>query len=85
MNLPNAVRLPNPPGDHAGRLIEACGLRGHTIGGAMISPRHANFIVNVGSARAVDIEALIDLAQHAVREKFGIELEREVRIIGERG
>jgi UDP-N-acetylmuramate dehydrogenase len=86
LNLPNAGSVfRNPPGDHAARLIEACGLKGYSIGGAMISPRHANFIVNVGSARAADIEALIDLAQHAVREKFGIELVREVRIIGERG
>ncbi|MGQ0749901.1 MAG: UDP-N-acetylmuramate dehydrogenase [Betaproteobacteria bacterium] len=74
----------NPRGDFAARLIEACGLKGHTVGGAVISTKHANFIVNRGHARAADIEALIDCAQAAVREKFGIELEREVRIIGER-
>jgi UDP-N-acetylmuramate dehydrogenase len=73
----------NPAGDHAARLIEACGLKGRAIGGAMISARHANFIVNRGNALARDIEALIDLARNAVRERFGIELEREVRIIGE--
>jgi UDP-N-acetylmuramate dehydrogenase len=73
----------NPPGEFAARLIEACGLKGHAIGGALISPRHANFIVNRGGARAADIEALIELAQSAVREKFGVELEREVRIVGE--
>ncbi len=73
----------NPPGDHAARLIEASGLKGHAIGGAMISDKHANFIVNRGKATAADIEALIDLAANSVREKFAIELEREVRIIGE--
>ena len=74
----------NPVGDHAARLIEACGLKGARVGGAEISPKHANFIVNVGGASAADIEALIDLAQNTVRKKFGVELEREVRIIGER-
>ena len=73
----------NPPGTYAARLIEACGLKGHAIGGAVISPKHANFIVNTGSATAADIETLIELAQGSVREKFGIELEREVRIIGD--
>lgn len=86
LNQPNAGSVfRNPPGDHAARLIEACALKGYAIGGAMISPRHANFIVTTGAARAADIEALIDLAQRAVRERFGIELEREVRIIGEQG
>ena len=86
LNQPNAGSVfRNPPGDHAARLIEACGLKGHAIGGAMISSRHANFIVTTGTACAADIEALIDLARHAVKEKFGIELEREVRIIGEQG
>ena len=74
----------NPSGDFAARLIDACGLKGHAIGDAVISPKHANFIVNKGRARASDIEALIERAQRAVRDKFGIELEREVRIIGER-
>jgi UDP-N-acetylmuramate dehydrogenase len=73
----------NPPGDHAARLIESCGLKGHSIGGAQISKRHANFIVNAGAARAADIEALIELAERRVQEKFGIALEREVRIVGE--
>ncbi|MGZ8268900.1 MAG: UDP-N-acetylmuramate dehydrogenase [Burkholderiales bacterium] len=73
----------NPPGTYAARLIEECGLKGHAIGGAVISPKHANFIVNTGSASAADIEALINLAQSTVKEKFGIELEREVRIVGE--
>jgi UDP-N-acetylmuramate dehydrogenase len=84
LNQPNAGSVfRNPPGDHAARLIEACNLKGYAVGGAMISPRHANFIVTTGAARAADIEALIELARRAVREKFGIELEREVRIIGE--
>jgi UDP-N-acetylmuramate dehydrogenase len=73
----------NPPGDYAARLIEACGLKGRAQGGAMISTKHANFIVNRGGARAADIEALIVLAQQTVRERFGVELEREVRIVGE--
>ena len=74
----------NPKGDYAARLIEACGLKGRVIGDAMISDKHANFIVNRGGARAADIEALILLAEQSVKEKFGITLEREVRIVGER-
>jgi UDP-N-acetylmuramate dehydrogenase len=73
----------NPPGTYAAKLIEDCGLKGHAIGGAVISPKHANFIINTGNARAADIEALIELAQARVKEKFGIELEREVRIVGD--
>ena len=73
----------NPEGDHAARLIEGCGLKGARVGGAEISRKHANFIVNVGGAIAADIEALIDLAQNAVHKKFGVELECEVRIIGD--
>lgn len=84
LNQPNAGSVfRNPQRDYAARLIEACGLKGRTIGGAQISGKHANFVVNLGSARAADIEALIELAENAVREKFGIALEREVRIVGE--
>jgi UDP-N-acetylmuramate dehydrogenase len=85
--LPNAGSVfRNPPGDHAARLIEACGLKGYAIGGARISEQHANFIVNPkGYARAADIEALIEHARRAVRDRFGIDLVPEVRIIGERG
>jgi UDP-N-acetylmuramate dehydrogenase len=84
LNQPNAGSVfRNPRGDYAARLIEACGLKGHVVGGATISAKHANFIVNLGHARASDVEALIELAERAVREKFGIVLEREVRIIGE--
>jgi UDP-N-acetylmuramate dehydrogenase len=84
LNQPNAGSVfRNPAGDYAARLIEACGLKGYALGGASISDKHANFIVNAGNARAADIEALIEVAHSAVRRKFGIELEREVRIIGE--
>jgi UDP-N-acetylmuramate dehydrogenase len=84
LDQPNAGSVfRNPPGDYAARLIEACGLKGRAIGGAAISSRHANFIVNRGGARAADIEALIELAQRSVEERFGIRLEREVRIVGE--
>jgi UDP-N-acetylmuramate dehydrogenase len=85
LQQPNAGSVfRNPPNDHAARLIEACGLKGTRIGGAEISRKHANFIVNVGGASAADIEALIELAQQRARVAFGVELEREVRIIGER-
>jgi len=84
LNEPNAGSVfRNPQGDYAARLIEACGLKGHVIGGAMISNKHANFIVNRGAARGADIEALILLAERSVKEKFGVALEREVRIVGE--
>ena len=74
----------NPPGEHAARLIEACGLKGYAIGNARISEKHANFIVNPsGKAHAGDIEALIEHARKAVRTRFGIDLVPEVRIIGE--
>ncbi len=73
----------NPKGNYAARLIEACGLKGRAVGGAEISGKHANFIVNRGNARAADIEALIQLAERAVKEEFGVALEREVRIVGE--
>lgn len=71
----------NPQGDHAGRLIEACGLKGTRYGGALISPQHANFIMNEQQARFTDILHLIQLAKDTVHEKFGVELEEEVRII----
>lgn len=85
LELPNAGSVfRNPPGDYAARLIEACGLKGYAIGGARISEKHANFIVNPkGGARADDIEALIEHARNAVRARFGVELVAEVRIVGE--
>jgi UDP-N-acetylmuramate dehydrogenase len=73
----------NPPGDFAGRLVEAVGLKGHRVGGAMWSDVHANFVVNVGGARARDVLALVELARARVRERFGVALETEVRLLGE--
>lgn len=74
----------NPPGDYAGRLIEAAGLKGKQIGGAMISDKHANFFVNVsGQASADDVKALIDLAHAEVLRRFGVDLELEIELIGE--
>ena len=73
----------NPPGDHAARLIEAAGLKSTCIGGACVSEKHANFIVNRGAARAADIEALIQHVRDTVAAKFGVALTPEVRIVGE--
>jgi UDP-N-acetylmuramate dehydrogenase len=86
LGQPNAGSVfRNPPGDHAARLIEACGLKGVARGGARVSEKHANFIVNPhGAARAADIEALILEVQRTVQERTGVTLEPEVRIIGER-
>jgi UDP-N-acetylmuramate dehydrogenase len=83
--LPNAGSVfRNPPGDHAARLIEACGLKGYAIGGARVSEKHANFIVNAhGGGSAADIENLIAHVRRTVLAKQGIELVAEVRIIGE--
>ena len=73
----------NPPGERgAGALIEACGLKGHRIGGALFSPRHANFIENAGGANSADALALMAEARRRVHERFGIELEHEVRFLG---
>jgi UDP-N-acetylmuramate dehydrogenase len=72
----------NPPNDFAGRLIEKSGLKGERIGGAMISEKHANYIVNTGGARAKDIVALLFMARETVKRETGIELEPEVRIVG---
>jgi len=71
----------NPPGESAGRLIERAGLKGRQVGAALISPLHANYIVNTGGARAAEILALSELAQATVYEQFGIELELEVRVL----
>jgi len=72
----------NPEGDFAARLIESCGLKGYTIGDAQVSPKHANFIVNLGNARASDIEAMIYHVQQQVALRHGITLLPEVRIVG---
>ena len=73
----------NPPADHAARLIEVAGLKGFAIGGAVVSEKHANFIINRDAATAADIEALIQHVQATVKEQHGVELVREVHIIGE--
>ena len=85
LNLPNAGSVfRNPSGDHAARLIETCGLKGYAVGSAQVSEKHANFIVNPkGRARASDIEAIIAHVQRTVREMTGVDLEPEVRVIGE--
>ncbi|RME07454.1 MAG: UDP-N-acetylmuramate dehydrogenase, partial [Deltaproteobacteria bacterium] len=86
LTLPNAGSIfKNPPGDFAGRLVEAAGLKGSRIGDAQVSERHANFIVNRGNASAADIVALIELVRKRVLEASGIALEPEVKVIGERG
>lgn len=73
----------NPAEGHAGDLIEKAGLKGFVVGGARVSDKHANFIVNTGNATARDIEELIELVRDKVREAFGVELELEVRVLGE--
>ena len=83
LDKPNAgSTFRNPPGDHAARLIESCGLKGFAIGGAQVSMKHANFIINTGSASAADIEALITHMQKTVRDHTGVDLVREVKIVG---
>jgi UDP-N-acetylmuramate dehydrogenase len=89
-NATQPLRLPscgsvfrNPPGDFAGRLVEGAGLKGARVGGAVVSEKHANFIVNTGDATAADIEELIDLVRAAVEKESGVRLELEVRVVGE--
>ena len=84
LSMPNAGSVfRNPPGDHAARLIDSCGLKGFSIGGAMVSTKHANFIVNTGNATAEDIEAVIAEISKKVKRKTGIKLVKEVRVIGD--
>jgi UDP-N-acetylmuramate dehydrogenase len=73
----------NPPGDHAARLIEQCGLKGQRVGGAEVSRKHSNFIVNLGTATAADIDQLIDTVTTTVLARSGVRLQREVHIVGE--
>jgi len=73
----------NPEGDHSARLIEAAGLKGYRIGGAEVSTKHANFIINRDDATASDIEALIEHVRKTVLDVHGVELAHEVRIVGE--
>ena len=89
-NATQPLRLPscgsvfrNPPGDHAGRLIESAGLKGSRIGGAVVSEKHANFIVNDGDATAADVEQLIERVRTEVEKASGVRLELEVRVVGE--
>ena len=84
LQQPNAGSVfRNPPGDHAARLIEACGLKGMTIGGAEVSTKHANFIVNRGGATASDMEALVEAVRQRVLLRTGVDLVPEVRIVGD--
>ncbi|MEX2517063.1 MAG: UDP-N-acetylmuramate dehydrogenase [Gammaproteobacteria bacterium] len=84
MGLPSCGSVfRNPPGDHAGRLIEQAGLKGFRIGAAGVAEKHANFIINHGGASAADIEALIEHVRQTIRVMTGIELIPEVRVIGE--
>ncbi|HSN19246.1 MAG TPA: UDP-N-acetylmuramate dehydrogenase [Usitatibacter sp.] len=83
LSQPNAGSVfRNPPGDHAARLVESCGLKGFAVGGAQVSTKHANFIVNLGGASAADIESIIEHVERTVRERTGVALVREVRIVG---
>jgi len=84
LNLPSAgSTFRNPEGDYAARLIEACGLKGYLIGGAQVSEKHANFIVNIGGATSLDIELLIKHMHDTVLEQFGVALQQEVKVIGD--
>jgi len=84
LELPSAGSVfKNPSGDYAGRLIEAVGAKGFRCGGAEVSGKHANFIVNLGGATARDVLTVIDEVRRRVRESFNIELETEVRVVGE--
>jgi UDP-N-acetylmuramate dehydrogenase len=82
-SLPNAGSVfRNPEGDYAARLIEACGLKGKCEGAACVSDKHANFIINTGGAKACEVESLIERIAQTVTEKQGVELQREVHIMG---
>ena len=73
----------NPPGDHAGRLIDAAGLKGLRVGGASVSERHANFIITDRDARAADVRALGDRVRAEVLARFGVQLEYEIEFVGD--
>lgn len=80
---PNAGSIfKNPPGLFAGKLLEDCGLKGRRVGGAEISPVHANVIVNLGGASASDVAELMDVMKKAVKKRFGVELAPEIRVLG---
>jgi UDP-N-acetylmuramate dehydrogenase len=83
LNLPNSGSMfKNPPGNYAAKLIEQAGLKGKRVGNAQISEKHANFIVNLGGAKASDISTLVDLARRTVHQNTGVLLELEVKLIG---
>jgi UDP-N-acetylmuramate dehydrogenase len=83
LELPNAgCVFKNPEGASAGRLIEDCGLKGRQLGGARISEKHANFVVNTGGAKAAEVLALMAEAKQAVRQKHGVELKEEILVLG---
>jgi UDP-N-acetylmuramate dehydrogenase len=85
IHLPSAGSVfKRPPGHYAGALIQQAGLMGKRIGGAEVSTLHAGFIVNIGGATAADVESLIQHVQQTVYDKFGVWLETEVRIVGEK-
>lgn len=82
--IPNAGSIfKNPPGNFAGRLLEGAGLKGRRLGGAAFSEQHANFIVNLGDARAAEVRELIEVARTRVKEQTGVVLEPEVRLVGD--
>jgi UDP-N-acetylmuramate dehydrogenase len=82
--IPNAGSIfKNPPGNFAGKLLEGAGLKGTRMGGAAFSDQHANFIVNLGGARAAEVRALIDMARDKVKEQSGVWLEPEVKLVGD--
>jgi UDP-N-acetylmuramate dehydrogenase len=82
--IPNAGSIfKNPPGNFAGRLLEGAGLKGTRVGGAAFSDQHANFIVNLGGARADEVRTLIEMARNRVKERSGVWLEPEVKLVGD--
>jgi UDP-N-acetylmuramate dehydrogenase len=82
--FPNAGSIfKNPPGMFAGKLIEDAGLKGRRVGGAEVSPKHANWIVNVGDARAADVLALVEIVRDEVARRHGVTLEMEVKVVGD--
>jgi len=84
LGYPNAGSIfKNPPGEFAGKLIEAVGLKGHRHGGAMFAEQHANFIINMGDATAADVCALMDEATRRVWDAHGIRLEAEIKLVGD--
>jgi UDP-N-acetylmuramate dehydrogenase len=84
LEIPNAGCIfRNPTGAGAGRLIDSCGLKGSRIGGAMVSTKHANFIVNAANAKSSDVRTLIDKVRQEVFDRFGERLEPEIRLVGD--